>query len=153
LQSGEALGTQIFHIQKLGGVFAITSRNLMPISLSILITAWVGEMPDSKDTVIAILFAYLLNGYTLNRFQAALLHNFCLPSTVSALQKKYGITISRKYETVRGYMGNPTQCCRYWISKEERQRFIAKQQERKSENPTGQDKESGLSQISPELDE
>lgn len=89
-------------------------------------------------------FQALMSGRSFNRFEAAqLLHDHCLHSTVATLERKYHVTISRKYEAVRGYMGVSTQCCRYWIEEEERQRFISKQQERKSENPTDQGKESG----------
>lgn len=117
-------------------------------------------MPDSKLLITSPMtknervFKALMSGRSFNRFEAArVLHDTCLHSSVATLQQKHRISISRKYEKVRGYMWTPTRCCRYWISEEERQRFISKQQERKSENPTDQDKESGLSQISSELDE
>lgn len=61
-------------------------------------------------------------GETLNRFEAErALHDHCLHSTVSTIQAK-GVTIFRKFERVPGYMGIPTECCRYWIAPESRQR-------------------------------
>jgi hypothetical protein len=62
----------------------------------------------------------LLTGRTVNRFEAERpvheggLSDHCLPSTVSDLQRK-GIRIERRQETVRGYMGAPCECARYWI--------------------------------------
>ena len=61
-------------------------------------------------------------GETLNRFEAERsLHDHCLHSTVSTIQAK-GVTILRRLEKVPGYMGIPTECCRYWIAPESRQR-------------------------------
>lgn len=67
---------------------------------------------------------YFLTGKTANRFEAErLLHDHCLHSTVSTLQKVYGIEISRITETVPGFEANPTQCCRYWIEPQELERI------------------------------
>jgi hypothetical protein len=56
-----------------------------------------------------------LEGRSLNRFEAEReLHDHCLHSTVSTIQEK-GVTILRRMERVPGYMGIPTDCCRYWI--------------------------------------
>ncbi len=72
---------------------------------------------------------YFLTGKNANRFEAErLLHDHCLHSTVSTLQKLYGIEISRITETVPGFEGNPTQCCRYWIEPDERERIRRKAQ-------------------------
>ena len=61
-------------------------------------------------------------GEMLNRFEAERsLHDHCLHSTVSTIQAK-GVTILRKFERVPGYMGIPTECCRYQIAPESRQR-------------------------------
>jgi len=61
-------------------------------------------------------------GETLNRFEAErFLHDHCLHSTVSAIQAK-GVTILRKTERVPGFMGIPTECCRYRIAPESLQR-------------------------------
>lgn len=65
-------------------------------------------------------FKALVSGRSFNRFEAArVLHDHCLHSTVATLERKHHITISRKYETVRGYMGSSTKCCRYWVAEEE----------------------------------
>lgn len=67
---------------------------------------------------------YFLTGKSANRFEAErLLHDHCLHSTVSTLQNDFGIKISRITETVPGFETNPTQCCRYWIEPEERERI------------------------------
>ena len=61
-------------------------------------------------------------GDTLNRFEAErTLHDHCLHSTVSTIQTK-GVAILRRLERVPGFMGIPTECCRYWIAPEARQR-------------------------------
>lgn len=68
--------------------------------------------------------AALLSGQSYNRFQAErVLHDHCLHSTISTLQKKLGVEIARKMEVVPGYRGNPTRCCRYWLEKDELQRI------------------------------
>jgi len=115
-----------------------------------------------------------MEGKSFNRFDAEkVLHDHCLHSTVSTLQQKHRINISRRFEIVRGYQGNPTSVCRYWIDIKERQRIKSVRQEQKANkkankkaaNPTDQDKENGSnysktnptdeqgkSQISTELD-
>lgn len=76
------------------------------------------------NTKVCKVLDYFLTGRSSNRFEAErLLHDHCLHSTVSTLQKLYGIQISRIAETVPGFEGNPTQCCRYWIEPEERDRI------------------------------
>ncbi|WP_440996585.1 hypothetical protein [Arhodomonas sp. SL1] len=63
---------------------------------------------------------YMARGGSLNRFEAVgHLHDWVLPSTVSAITAQYGITVDRRSETVRGYMGAPTTTTRYWLSSEE----------------------------------
>lgn len=70
---------------------------------------------------------FFLTGKSSNRFEAEKrLHDHCLHSTVSTLQNGYGIKISRQFEIVRGYKGNPTRCRRYWIDPDERQRIKEK---------------------------
>lgn len=71
-------------------------------------------------------FSALMAGESFNLFEAQIkLHDRCLHSTISTLQKKHGITISRVFETAKGYQGLPTLCCRYWIERHERERFKA----------------------------
>ncbi|NWF37510.1 hypothetical protein F3F93_12250 [Mariprofundus sp. KV] len=57
---------------------------------------------------------------SLNRYEAERFNDHCLPSTVSTIQQKHGITIARRFETVPGYMGIPTSCCRYWLEPEQK---------------------------------
>lgn len=65
----------------------------------------------------------LVDGRTLNRFEAAReLRDHVLPSTVSELEKR-GLTIHRKGETVPGAFG-PAHCCRYWLAPESRARAL-----------------------------
>ena len=81
------------------------------------------RLPQSNTKVRRVL-DYFLTGRSANRFEAEkLLHDQCLHSTVSTLQNDYSIKISRMIETVPGFGGNPTQCCRYWIEQVERERI------------------------------
>ncbi|MDF1688537.1 MAG: hypothetical protein P1U35_02880 [Cycloclasticus sp.] len=87
-------------------------------------------MQDSKQSTVSPMsknervFKALMSGRSFNRFEAEhQLADHCLPSTIATLERKHHITISRKYETVRGYMGSPTKCCRYWIEPEEIKRI------------------------------
>ena len=64
--------------------------------------------------------AALVTGASFNRFEAErMLHDHCLHSTVSTIQKM-GVTIMRHMETVRGYHGIATRVCRYWLAPESR---------------------------------
>jgi len=59
-------------------------------------------------------------GQRINRFEAEReLSDHCLHTTVSIIERKHRLTISRKRESVPGYMGQPTNVCRYWIEPEE----------------------------------
>lgn len=70
--------------------------------------------PRKCDRVLAA----LVSGRSFNRFEAEReLHDHCLPSTVSGLQRK-GIVIHRRYEIVPGFRGCPTDVCRYWLAPE-----------------------------------
>lgn len=83
----------------------------------------------------------LMNGKSFNRFEAEqALHDHCLHSTVSALQQKHHVYISRQYEIVRGFQGHPTSVCRYWIDIKERERISNRQ--RKSPQPAAKLKRS-----------
>ncbi|MCU7862419.1 MAG: hypothetical protein KZQ92_00395 [Candidatus Thiodiazotropha sp. (ex Lucinoma borealis)] len=65
----------------------------------------------TKEGKVAI--ALMQRSY--NRFEAVRdLHDWCLHSTVSTLQSK-GVFVARETETIPGYEGSPTRCCRYWI--------------------------------------
>ena len=58
---------------------------------------------------------------SLNRWEAtrAPIKDWCLPSTVSELEKR-GVTIQRKAETVPGSYGD-VHCQRYWVAPESRE--------------------------------
>ena len=76
------------------------------------------------ETKVSRVFSAFMTGQSYNRFEAEMkLHDHCLHSTVSTIEKKYQITISRKFETVNGYKVSPTRVCRYWINSEERMRY------------------------------
>lgn len=65
----------------------------------------------------------LLDGRTLNRFDANREHrDSCLNTTISQLERR-GLTILRKNETVPGAFG-PVHVCRYWLAPESRARAL-----------------------------
>jgi hypothetical protein len=65
----------------------------------------------------------LLDGRTLNRFEAAReLRDHVLPTTVSQLEQR-GLTILRKEETIPGAFG-PVRCARYWLDPASRVRAL-----------------------------
>jgi hypothetical protein len=69
-------------------------------------------------------FDAFINGDSFNHFEAEKISNYhCLHTTVTTMEQKYNIAISCKFETVPGYMGNPTSVCRYWIDIKERERI------------------------------
>lgn len=52
----------------------------------------------------------------LNCFEAANSHNdYVLRTTVSDIQRDYGLLFSRKYEQVPNAFGRVTDCMRYWL--------------------------------------
>ena len=66
-----------------------------------------------------------LSGQCHTRFTAEKdLHDHCLHSTVSRLQRLHGIVISRELITIPGFQGRPTRCCRYWIEPNEIDRYL-----------------------------
>jgi hypothetical protein len=77
----------------------------------------VNQRPSNGSTLSKwqrVLEAFL-TGKSFNRFEAAReLHDHCLHSTVSTIQGK-GVRIYRREETIPGYQGSPTRCCRYWL--------------------------------------
>ena len=63
----------------------------------------------------------LARGRRYNRFEAEReLADHCLHSTVAEIQHDFGIRVDRIFETIPGYLGVPTRCCRYWITEDER---------------------------------
>jgi hypothetical protein len=55
-------------------------------------------------------------GVGLNCFEAAnFYHDYVLRTTVSDLQRKYGLIFLRKMESVPNAFGGKTDCKRYWL--------------------------------------
>lgn len=82
------------------------------------------KFTNDSETKIERVFKALMDGRSFNRFDAERqLHDHCLHSTVSEIQKRYRVEVVRKFETVPGYQGQPVRCCRYWITPEERMRI------------------------------
>jgi len=77
----------------------------------------------SANTKIGRVFDALMTGASYNFLEAVDLHDRSLHSTVSTLQQVYGIEVSRQRESVPGYDGVATSCCRYWIDIDERLRI------------------------------
>jgi len=97
--------------------------------------------PNSKYGRV---LAALMTGESYNLFEAeSQLHDRSLHSTVSALQNTYGIQVSRCRETVPGYEGRPTGCCRYWIDVSERLRIRYEQYLKKEKALTRSDETIG----------
>lgn len=68
------------------------------------------------NTKIHRVLSALATGRSFNRFEAEReLNDHTLNSTVSEITTRYGITIQRREETVPGFQGAPTRCCRYWL--------------------------------------
>jgi len=59
---------------------------------------------------------HFLKGLSLNRFEAEVLGDHCLHSTVSTLVNNLGLEISRKWEAVPNRFGGTTRVKRYWFS-------------------------------------
>jgi hypothetical protein len=58
------------------------------------------------------------NGKRLQRFSAEIIGDHCLPSTISDLQKLYGITFTRKMISVPNRFGSETSVMLYWLEGE-----------------------------------
>lgn len=70
-----------------------------------------------KSTKLATILGLLINGQSLNRFEAEHHHDHCLNSTISALQNGHGITIERMRESVPCLGGMATLSVnRYWLN-------------------------------------
>lgn len=76
------------------------------------------KIPSKKRRVLSA----LIEGESFNRFEAERqLNDHVANTTISELQAM-GITISRCWENVPGYLGLPTRVRRYWIAEEHRER-------------------------------
>lgn len=66
---------------------------------------------------------FLVKGGVLDLFLAErLLHDHVLRSTVSEIQRRFGLVIQRKLVCVPGYRGEPVRICKYWMEPEEREK-------------------------------
>lgn len=63
----------------------------------------------------------LAAGRSLNRFEAERVGDHTLHSTVSSIERRYGIRVDRLEETVPGYAGHKTRVMRYWLSPEQQE--------------------------------
>lgn len=61
-----------------------------------------------------------IDGDSQNRFEAERLGDHCLHTTVSDLQRGYGIRFCRRRERVPTRFGKPVTVCRYWLDLETR---------------------------------
>ena len=68
-----------------------------------------------KELRMLALFAA---GHALNRFQAEQHGDHCLPTTISDLQKRYGLEFQRQREKVNTRFDRPTRASRYWLEGE-----------------------------------
>lgn len=78
-----------------------------------------------RTTKLGRIFTVLAAGRSLNRFEAERIGDHCLHSTVSAIERRIGISVSRHEEVVPGYGGHKTRVMRYQLSDEERYRAVA----------------------------
>jgi len=81
---------------------------------------------DSKPPKkIHRILAAFANGESLNFIEAQQrYHDRSLHSTVSEIQRDYSIMVSRKPETISGYMGCPTHCRRYWMEPDQKAKAL-----------------------------
>ena len=74
---------------------------------------------QKKQTKLAKILRLFERRLELNRFEAEVHNDHCLHSTVSALQRRYGIDIERKTEAVLCLGGTETAWVkRYWLNTE-----------------------------------
>ncbi|MEO1943789.1 MAG: hypothetical protein ABGY11_05765 [Candidatus Thioglobus sp.] len=69
-----------------------------------------------KDTKYYKIVEHFMSGKSLNRFEAELLGDHCLNSTVFSLHQDYGLDIPRKYEKITNRFGGISKVKRYWFS-------------------------------------
>jgi hypothetical protein len=74
--------------------------------------------PISPSKNVRIL-THLLAGATLNRFEAEVLGDHCLNSTISELANRHGLAFKRLPERVPNRWGKPCRVIRYGLSPSE----------------------------------
>lgn len=85
------------------------------------ITTSTGKAP----TKISRVLGQLLQGRSLNRFEAERLGDHCLHSTISSLANGYGLNFNRLMERVPNHWGEPCTVTRYTLPASERRRASA----------------------------
>lgn len=75
-----------------------------------------------RNTKLGTILATLAAGGSLNRFQAEDLGDHCLHSSVSDLEKRYGLPVARKTEQCQSRWGHKVTVSRYWLEPEARER-------------------------------
>lgn len=82
------------------------------------------SMPDAKlYRTLAYLLEQSSQGQAVTRFDAERMGDHCLNSTISTLQKRLGLAISRRRTKLDGQWG-PIYCKEYWL--DEAQRYEAR---------------------------
>ncbi len=82
-----------------------------------------GEKPRiRRDTKLGTILATLAAGWSLNRFEAEKIGDHALHSTVSEIEHRHRIPVSRKTEQAKSRWGHPVTVSRYWLSDEARER-------------------------------
>lgn len=71
-------------------------------------------------TKIARVLAHMLDEGPLHRFEAEHIGDHCLPSTISNLSLRYGLTFKRAWERVPSRWGTPCDVIRFSIPRSER---------------------------------
>lgn len=71
-------------------------------------------------TKIARVLAHMLDEGPLHRFEAEHIGDHCLPSTISNLSLRYGLTFRRTWERVPSRWGTPCDVIRFSIPRSER---------------------------------
>lgn len=70
---------------------------------------------SKKPGKLESMFRVFAGGRRLHRFQAEILGDHCLHSSISGLQTKHGVTFSRKWIKVPNRFGTETRVMLYWL--------------------------------------
>jgi hypothetical protein len=85
--------------------------------MEIKVLTEVSGKDSPKTTKLEIILRQLVNGKSLNRFEAEHHHDHCLNSTISTLQNEHGIQIDRERESVPCLSGTTrVSVSRYWLN-------------------------------------
>lgn len=78
------------------------------------------KRPTGYRTKQATVLHYLTFDGSLNCFEAEVIGDHCLHSTISTLRNDYGLDIQDVFETVPTRANVPTPVKRYWLARESR---------------------------------